>query len=138
MLFFLFSVSGHVYKGNAELPRRTGTGFIMRAVCLMYKGAVWRMNIIRVGCIARTRVALNMDMMSRSFGGVEIRFGGLTFGRELTSQAVACGRVGVFTVSSRLKARLPIGQNVTKRSAIEPSVGNLSLTFVSSTHIDTT
>lgn len=65
MLLLLFTVSLHILEDEGKLGQRTGTGFIMRAVCRMYIGADWRMNIILVGCMALTVVALNMAIESK-------------------------------------------------------------------------
>jgi hypothetical protein len=45
---------------RGKLGVRTGTGLIIRAVCLMYICWVWRMNIMRVGCMAMALVTLNI------------------------------------------------------------------------------
>jgi hypothetical protein len=37
----------------------------MRAVCLKYSGAVCRIAIMRVGCIAMARVTLNILLVER-------------------------------------------------------------------------
>lgn len=60
VLLLLLQVSLNPQRWRRKGAQRTGTGFIMRAVWRMYMGAVWRMNIIRVGCMALTLVALNM------------------------------------------------------------------------------
>lgn len=74
VLLLLLRVSRCTLEDPLQLAQRTGTGFIIRAVCRMYIGADWRMNIMRVGCIALTLVALNMVAVSE-FEMVEWRVG---------------------------------------------------------------
>ena len=57
----------------------------MRAVCLMYSGALWRMNIILVGCIALIEVALNISKKSyRSLARCRAEGCGVQVGANVT------------------------------------------------------
>lgn len=89
LLLFLHIVSSNSREGQGQLAQRTGTGFIMRAVCRMYMGALRRMNIIRVGCMALRAVGLNM-----AAGGARCR---------VESPGCVCGRrVAKVCVSSNV------------------------------------